>query len=69
MALHRSSIMKSRVMGDYQARFCERFEGEIPSYLLDLFRQPFSFKLVFSLFVYMLNNFVHVDLLKTLLQV
>jgi hypothetical protein len=31
-------IMKSRVMGDYQARFCERFGGEIPPYLLD----PFS---------------------------
>ena len=29
-------IMKSRVMGDYQARFCERFRGEIPLYLLDL---------------------------------
>ncbi len=28
-------IMKSRVMGDYQARFCERFGSEIPPYLLD----------------------------------
>jgi hypothetical protein len=28
--------MKSRVMGDYQARFCERFGGAIPPYLLDL---------------------------------
>ena len=26
---------KSRVMGDYQARFCERFGGETPPYLLD----------------------------------
>ena len=23
-------------MGDYQARFCERFRGETPLYLLDL---------------------------------
>jgi len=28
-------IMKSRVMGDYQARFCERFGSEILPYLLD----------------------------------
>ena len=28
---------KSRVMGDYQARFCERFGGETPPYLLDPF--------------------------------
>jgi len=27
--------MKSRVMGDYQARFCERFGSEILPYLLD----------------------------------
>jgi ACS family hexuronate transporter-like MFS transporter len=27
--------MRSRVMGDYQARFCERFRGETPLYLLD----------------------------------
>ena len=26
---------KSRVMGDYQARFRERFRGETPLYLLD----------------------------------
>ena len=24
-------------MGDYQARFCERFRGETPLYLLDHF--------------------------------
>jgi hypothetical protein len=27
---------KSRVMGDYQARFRERFRGETPLYLLDV---------------------------------
>jgi hypothetical protein len=27
--------MKSRVNREVQARFCERFEGEIPPYLLD----------------------------------
>jgi hypothetical protein len=32
-------IMKSRVMGDYQARFRERFGGAIPPYLLD-FNSP-----------------------------
>ena len=26
---------KSRMMGDYHVRFCERFGGEIPPYLLD----------------------------------
>ena len=26
---------KSRMMGDYHVRFCERFRGEIPLYLLD----------------------------------
>ncbi len=30
---------KSRVMGDYQARFCGRFRGEIPLYLPDAFAQ------------------------------
>jgi hypothetical protein len=28
---------KSRVMGDYQARFRERFRGETPLYLLDFY--------------------------------
>ena len=30
---------KSRMMGDYQVRFCERFRGEIPLYLLDFILQ------------------------------
>ena len=30
-----SSVLKSRMMGDYHVRFCERFRGEIPLYLLD----------------------------------
>jgi hypothetical protein len=29
---------KSRMMGDYHVRFCERFRGEIPLYLLDTAR-------------------------------
>jgi len=28
---------KSRMTGDCHVRFCERFRGEIPLYLLDLF--------------------------------
>ena len=28
--------MRSRMMGDYHVRFCERFRGEIPLYLLDV---------------------------------
>ncbi|MFN7602721.1 MAG: hypothetical protein ACK5R0_15125, partial [Bacteroidota bacterium] len=39
-------IMKSRVMGDYQARFCERFGSEILPYLLDPSRQ---FKVLLNL--------------------
>jgi len=38
-------IMKSRVMGDYQARFCERFGSEILPYLLD--RMPHVIFLLF----------------------
>ncbi len=32
-----ASVLKSRMMGDYHVQFCERFRGEIPLYLLDLF--------------------------------
>ena len=29
--LRKDLYNKSRVMGDYQARFCERLKGEVPS--------------------------------------
>src|SRR5690606_12757245 len=40
--------MKSRVMGDYQARFCERFRGETPLYLLDQPTPLFKIKTNYS---------------------
>ena len=33
--------MKSRVNREVQARFCERFGGEIPPYLLDFYNGHF----------------------------
>ncbi|MFN5431073.1 MAG: hypothetical protein ACK498_10080, partial [Cyclobacteriaceae bacterium] len=43
-------IMKSRVMGDYQARFCERFGSEILPYLLDPLTRPFVVRLLKKFF-------------------
>lgn len=43
---------KSRMMGDYHVRFCERFRGEIPLYLLDIGRGQITirrFKLTFQI--------------------
>ena len=36
-------------MGDYQARFCERFRGEIPLYLLDPCSQLFLLSIILVL--------------------
>ena len=35
---------KSRMMGDYHVRFCERFGGEIPPYLLDFIAYIFQYQ-------------------------
>jgi len=35
MVLRLRLVKKSRMMGDYHVRFCERFRGAIPLYLLD----------------------------------
>ena len=44
---------KSRVMGDYQARFCERLRGETPLCLLDVLS---SANLIICLFCFSLVN-------------
>ena len=58
--------MKSRMMREYHVRFCERFRGEIPLYLLDHYniRFNFQFYLLIQPYLIVINTiyFVHLFL-------